>query len=106
MAMFYNKLGIGALCLSFIGSFWFGRFLRKTKEKKTIHFVANLGQSMGTLWLFLATTWHRGTVEETLANKYLWMLNDKEIDSFEVNSNIYLQRIMQYQGGQMQFQQP
>jgi len=71
-----NRCGMGLVFLSFVGSFWFGRYLRKTTERKKFWFVANLGQSVGALYLFLYSVYIRGTIEEKLATKYLWMFND------------------------------
>ena len=75
-AKFYNKLGVGCLFLSFMASFVFSRRMATHKEKQTKHFIGNLGQSLFSLYFFMYGTWKRASVEESLINKYLWVLND------------------------------
>ena len=93
---FKYKLGIAIMCLSFPLSFHYSKKIRLDPKNSSRYLAYNFGASIGATSVFIYALWNRGRVEEQMANKYLAIFNDYEIEHFDQNIMVNIQRIKAY----------
>ena len=92
MSLMY-KMGVATMLLSFPISFHYSRKITLNKARANIYLFQNMGVSTVSCGFFAWTMWNRGTTEEDLSKKYLWMFNNQELENFELNKQFNIMRI-------------
>jgi hypothetical protein len=93
---FANKFGIAVMLLSFPLSFHFSKRIASDKARAGKYLMQNFGMSASACLFFGYSAWNKGKVEEQLANKYFANTSDHELEHFELNKAINIQKIQSF----------
>ena len=102
------KLGIAAMLISFPLSFHFSKRIASDKARAGRYLMQNFGMSVSCCGFFAYSAWKKGVVEDQLARRYLAMTTDYELENFELNKAVNIQKILSFlnQPNQYQYQYP